>query len=141
MIITMIAFTGCDEGGIQFKPRYNPTTYQQTSTTTTTKTGVLDQHGEFPFTIEFTSDNTEQKIPKGTKIHGKNIINKNPQFISIDSPNMSEMMKETVLKSMSSVTEQIDFPSKKLKKGDSFTQETPFTYPCSQQHNEYGDVL
>lgn len=169
LIVQIFILTGCDEGGITFKPKYNPnTTYQQVNTTITdmtllyegnedfllsldkrgmdnpmkssqtisstaiTTTGEMDQHGEFPFTIEFTTDNLEQKIPKGTKILGKNIINKPPKFIAIESPNMSETMKETLLNSMTTVTEQVNFPDKKIKKGESFTQEIPLSIPVDK---------
>ncbi len=118
------------ENGIQ-----NPTIAKTISNSESVfKAGKLKSDGTFPITIEFLkSANAENKpiIPNGTLIYGTGTVSKMPQLDSIVSKDMDNAFKESLLNTVQSTFSQLDLPQKKLKIGESFSQETPFTIPIA----------
>lgn len=119
-----------EENGVQ-----NPTITKTVSNLESVfKAGKLKSDGTFPITIEFLkSVNAENQIliPNGTLIYGKGTVSKMPQLDSIVSKDMEETFKANILQTVQSTFSQLDLPEKKLKIGESFSQETPFTIPIA----------
>lgn len=98
------------------------------------KSGKLQGDGSFPVSIEFLSSiNSENKtvIPNGTLIYGKGTISKMPILDSIVSKDLDENFKKNLLQTVQSTFSQLDLPEKKIKIGESFSQETPFIIPIA----------
>ena len=116
------------EKGIQ-----NPTVTNSTSTIKSAfKTGKLNNKNFFPLTMEFlnTTNNDGKKIiPDGTIIYGHGTIDNMPKLDSIVSPDLNNDFKKELLQTMQSTFSQISFPDRKLKIGESFSQETPLSLP------------
>lgn len=98
------------------------------------KTGKLSNAKNFPITMEFintTSNDGKKSIPDGTLIYGVGTIDDLPRLDSIDSKNLDENYKKTLLQTLQSTFSQLSFPEKKMKIGDSFSQKTPLTMPIA----------
>lgn len=98
------------------------------------KTGKTAKDGYFPVTIKFLkSTNSDNKtiIPDGTLIYGKASDSTMPTLDSIVSKDLDAAFKSTLLQTMQSMFAQIALPEKKLKIGESFTQENPLSIPIA----------
>lgn len=109
-----------------------------TNTSTTSemdfKTGKLDSHKYFPLTMEFvktTNSNGKKIIPDGTMIYGHGTLENMPELDSIVSEGLDNEFKKGLLHTLKSTFSQISFPIKKLKVGDSFSQESPLSIPVA----------
>jgi hypothetical protein len=98
------------------------------------KTGKLSNKNSFPITMELinTTSNDEKKpMPDGTIIYGTGTIDDLPKLDSIVSKNIDENYKKALLQTLQSTFSQMSFPIKKLKIGDSFSQESPLSIPIA----------
>lgn len=96
------------------------------------KTGKTDVNGSFPVIIEYLKSldsNGKTIIPNGTLIYGKGSTSSLPQLDSIVSKNMDETLKKSVFQIVQSSFAQLALPEKKLKVGESFSQENPLSLP------------
>ena len=96
------------------------------------RTGKLLKTNSFPITMEFvnmTNSEGKKPIPDGTIIYGKGTIDDLPKLDSIVSKNMDEDYKKILLQTLQNTLSQLNFPVKKMKIGDSFSQETPLSIP------------
>lgn len=107
----------------------NPTVTKDTSLLKSiSRTGKLIGN-EFPMDIEILQS-SNQKLANGTKFYGKSIAH----IIKIDSiasPTMTEDKKRTLLPIMQSMLNQIKYPNKKIKVGESFEQKNPISMPIA----------
>ncbi|MDH2205485.1 MULTISPECIES: hypothetical protein [Empedobacter] len=97
------------------------------------KTGNL-KNNEFPINIELLESNNSV-LTKGTKFSGK-YINQKIKIDSIFSSIMTKNQKEALMKMMESVFNQVEFPNKKVKVGESFNQETTMSIPIENVNLE-----
>lgn len=105
----------------------NPTITKDTSLLKSiSKTGRLDGNN-FPIDIELLESNNPILNP-GTKFYGKSIDGVT-KIDSIYSTTMTEEKKRTLLPAMESMMNQIKYPNKKMKVGESFEQNNPMTMP------------
>lgn len=98
------------------------------------KTGKAIADGSFPLTIEFLSTkNSENKtiIPNGTIMYGKSSALGMPKLDSIVAKGLDEAVKNSLLQTVQSTFSQLELPEKKMKVGESFSQETPFKIPVA----------
>jgi hypothetical protein len=113
----------------------NPTiTTNTTITESILRTGKLQKDGNFPLTIEFTkSTSSDQKviIPNGTFIYGKASVSSMPKLDSIVSKDLDATFKTNLLQTIQSTFSQMALPEKKMKIGESFSQETPLKIPVA----------
>lgn len=111
----------------------NPTITKNTSLVESVlKTGKTNAEGNFPVVIEYlktldTNGNTI--IPKGTLIYGKGSVSGLPKLDSIVAKDMDETFKNSIFQTVQSSFAQIALPEKKLKIGESFSQESPINIP------------
>lgn len=101
---------------------------------TLSKTGTSDKNGTFPITIEYLKShdaNGKTIIPDGTLLFGKATFSTMPQMDSIVSKDMEESFKNVIFQTVQSTFSQLVMPQKKLKIGESFTQENPLTLPIA----------
>lgn len=101
---------------------------------TVSKTGKSDKSGNFPITIEYLKSvdlDGKTIIPNGTLIYGKASLSTMPEIDSIVSKDMEEDFKNTVFQMVKNTFSQLALPHKKLKIGESFTQESPLTLPIA----------
>lgn len=101
---------------------------------TLSKTGKIDKNGNFPITIEYLNSidaNGKTIIPNGTLLYGKTSLSNMPEMDSIVSKGMEENFKNVIFQTVKSTFSQLVMPQKKLKKGESFTQESPLTIPIA----------
>lgn len=101
---------------------------------TLSKTGKSDKSGNFPITIEYLKSidvNGKTIIPNGTLLYGKTSSSSMPQMDSIVSKDMEESFKNVVFQTVQSTFSQLVMPQKKLKIGESFTQENPLVLPIA----------
>lgn len=101
---------------------------------TLSKTGKTDKNGNFPITIEYLKSidaNGKTIIPNGTLLYGKTSLSNMPQMDSIVSKGMEESFKNVIFQTVKSTFSQLVMPQKKLKIGESFTQESPLTLPIA----------
>lgn len=131
----IITYSGSKEflQKIKDKNIQNPTvTNSSTIIKTEFKTGKLNIKNSFPITMKFLNlTNSEGKkiIPDGTIIYGQGTIDDMPKLDSIVSEGMNNEFKKGLLETMQSTFSQITFPNRKLKIGESFSQETPLSLP------------
>jgi hypothetical protein len=131
----IITYSGSKEflQKIKDKNIQNPTvTNSSTIIKTEFKTGKLNIKNNFPITMKFLNlTNSEGKkiIPDGTIIYGQGTIDDMPKLDSIVSEGMNNEFKKGLLETMQSTFSQITFPNRKLKIGESFSQETPLSLP------------
>jgi hypothetical protein len=130
-----ITYSGSNEilQKIKDKGIQNPTTTNSSSTIKSDfKTGKLNNKNFFPLTMEFLNtinSDGKQIIPNGTIIYGHGTVDNMPKLDSIVSKDLDNKFKKELLQSMQSAFSQISFPVKKLKIGESFSQETPLSMP------------
>jgi hypothetical protein len=97
------------------------------------KTGKVTDENGFPLTITImsTSDNKGQYvIPTGTMIYGNGTIGSNePALDSVVADELSDEAKDFLLQSLQKSMTQFLFLEKKLKIGESFSIESPFSIP------------
>jgi hypothetical protein len=107
----------------------NPTITKDTSLLKSiSKTGELNGN-DFPIDIEVL-ESTNPTFSKGTKLFGKSIDGKT-KIDSISSSTMTEEKKKTLLPSMESMMNQIKYPNRKIKVGESFEQKNPMSMPIA----------
>ena len=107
----------------------NPTITKDTSLLkSVSKTGKL-KGKEFPIAIELLESNNPTLV-SGTKFFGKSIDGKT-KIDSIFSSTMTEEKKKTLLPSMESMMNQIKYPNRKIKIGESFEQKNPMSMPIA----------
>lgn len=105
----------------------NPTIIKDTSLLrSVSKTGSL-KGNEFPINIELL-DSNNPSLKSGTKFYGKSVDGKT-KIDSISSSTMSEETKGIVLPAMESMMNQIKYPDRKIKVGESFEQKNPMSLP------------
>jgi LEA14-like dessication related protein len=98
------------------------------------KTGKLSNNTNFPLTIEFlktTNSDNKIQIPDGTIIYGKGTLNNLPTLDSISSKGLSDELKKTIMQTMQSFFTQLNIPERKVKVGDVFDLDTPFSIPIA----------
>ncbi|WPO77116.1 hypothetical protein [Flavobacterium sp. KACC 22761] len=101
---------------------------------TVSKTGKMGTDGNFPITIEYlksTDANGKSIIPSGTLLYGKSSLNTMPKMDSIVAEGMEENLKNTIFQMVQSTFSQILLPQKKLKIGESFSQDNPLVIPIA----------
>lgn len=109
----------------------NPTvTHTNFTTEMDFKTGKLNAQKKFPLRIKVLKTNNKA-LPEGTTIYGQGTIENMPELDSIVSEGLDEEFKKGLLNTLQSTFSQISFPTKKLKIGESFTQESPLSIPIS----------
>ena len=107
----------------------NPTITKDTSLLKSiSKTGKLNGN-EFPIDITLLKSNNPTLV-SGTKFFGKSIDGKT-KIDSISSSTMSEEKKKTLLPAMESIMNQIKYPNRKIKVGESFEQKNPLSMPIA----------
>lgn len=113
----------------------NPTKIKTTfNVETLSKTGKTDKDGNFPITIEYVNaDDGKGKviIPSGTLLYGKASVTNMPALDSIVSKDMEESFKNSIFQTVQSTFKQLALPQKKLKIGESFSQESPLSIPVA----------
>lgn len=113
----------------------NPTVTDRISTTeSVVKTGKVTDGDQYPLTIEFvksTSSDGKNIIPNGTVIYGRGTTRAMPTLDSIASSGLTDDYKKTLLQMMRSTFSQLSFPEKKVKVGESFSIESPLTFPVA----------
>lgn len=118
------------ENGVQ-----NPTITENTTVAESIlKTGKLEKDGNFPVTIEFiktTSSDQKIIIPNGTIIYGKASASSMPKLDSIVSKDLDKTFKNSILQTLQSTFSQLALPEKKIKIGESFSQESPLKIPVA----------
>lgn len=110
------------------------TTANTTVTESILKTGKLEKDGNFPVIIEFIkSTSSDQKviIPNGTLIYGKASTASMPKLDSIVSKDLDATFKNSLLQTLQSTFSQLALPEKKMKIGESFSQENPLKIPVA----------
>lgn len=107
----------------------NPTITKDTSfLKSISKTGSLNGN-EFPIEIELLGS-TNPTLVIGTKFFGKSIEEKT-KIDSISSSTMTEAKKKTLIPVMESIMNQIEYPNRKIKVGESFEQKNPMSIPIA----------
>ena|SRR5699024_7682456 len=107
----------------------NPTITKDTSLLKSiSKTGKLNGN-LFPIDIELLESNNPTLV-SGTKFFGKSIDGK-IKLDSIYSPTMTEEKKRILLPAMESIIDQVKYPDKKIKVGESFEQKNPMSIPIA----------
>lgn len=130
-----VSYSGDDAFMDRLKERgtENPEITKRSShSETSLTTGSESSKGKFPLTIEYiNSDRGDGKevLPNGTKIFGTDSIGQRPVLDSITATEMSETTKQSLLRSIESSFNQIDFPEKKLKRGDTFVKLDSLSVP------------
>ena len=92
------------------------------------KTGELNGN-EFPIDIELLKSNNPTLVT-GTRFFGKSIDGK-MKIDSISIATMSEENKKNLLFTMESMMNQIKYPNRKIKVGESFEQKNPMALPIA----------
>ncbi|MBP4137548.1 hypothetical protein [Flavobacterium geliluteum] len=101
---------------------------------TVAKTGKMGKDGNFPITIEYlqSSDiNGKNIIPNGTLLFGNATLSSMPKLDSIVAKGMEENLKNSIFQMVQSTFNQLAMPEKKLKAGESFSQESPLAIPLA----------
>jgi hypothetical protein len=107
----------------------NPTITKDTSLLkSVSKTGSL-KGNEFPIYIELLESNNPS-LKSGSKFFGKSVDGKT-KIDSISSSTMTEEKKRTLLPAMESMMNQIKYPNRKIKVGESFEQKSPMSIPIA----------
>ncbi|MDX6181935.1 hypothetical protein SGQ44_14695 [Flavobacterium sp. Fl-77] len=101
---------------------------------TVAKTGKMGKDGNFPITIEYLqSSDIDGKniIPNGTLLFGNATLSSMPKLDSIAAKGMEENLKNSIFQMVQSTFNQLAMPEKKLKAGESFSQESPLAIPLA----------
>jgi hypothetical protein len=134
---TNIKYSGSEDflNKLKDKGLQNPMiTSTQSKIETILKTGEETTKKTFPLTIEFTkTESSDGKIiiPDGTIIYGNGSNGNMPTLDSIVSKELDENFKISLLQTIQSTLNQLSFPEKKVKIGDSFIRESPLSIPIS----------
>lgn len=132
---TVIKYMGPGKALKKLKERglQNPTTSNKKSQTEwVLKTGKLMDKTDFPVTVEYviTVSNDGQKgTPVKANLSGKFLSDHLPVFNSIVSDGLDEKQKMALLQSLQNTFTQLSFPEKKVKIGEQFTIENPYSLP------------
>ncbi len=133
---TEVTYYGTDDflQNLKDKGIKNPTiTNTQTEIQTLSKTGK-QVNGKFPLTIEFiksTNSDGKKIIPDGTVIYGHGANDSLPVLDSIVASDMKEDFKKMLLESMKSTFSQLSISERRVKIGESYTDEKPLTIPIA----------
>lgn len=118
----------------------NPTlTNKNSSTETIIKTGKRNDGNNFPVTLEYiktTGNDGKTAIPDGTTFKGICIGTNMPRFNSVESAELMETSKPTVLQTVQNTFSQLSFPIKELKIGEQFSVEYPLDIPMERSKIE-----
>lgn len=107
----------------------NPTiTFDTSLLKSVSKTGELKEN-EFSIDIELLESNNPT-LTSGTKFFGKS-VNGKTKIDSIYSLTMTEEKKRTLIPAMESMMNQIKYPNRKIKVGESFEQNNPMSMPIA----------
>lgn len=101
---------------------------------TVSETGKMDKEGNFPITITYIKSETNEGktiIPNGTMLYGKVSLSTMPKLDSISAKGLDETLKNSIFEIVKSTFSQVSIPIKKIKVGDSFSQDTPLTIPMA----------
>lgn len=134
---TNIKYSGSEDFLKKLKDKgiQNPMiTSTQSKIETIFKTGKETTKKTFPITIEFTKTKSSDGkiiIPDGTIIYGNGSNGNMPTLDSIVSKELDENFKKSLLQTIQSTLNQLSFPEKKIKIGDSFVRESPLSIPIS----------
>ncbi|KAF2512745.1 hypothetical protein EYY60_06455 [Flavobacterium zhairuonense] len=132
-----IAYSGSEKflEVLQKNGTENPTKIKNTfNVETVSKTGKTGPDGNFPITIEYLKSydaNGKTIIPSGTLLYGKASLTTMPKMDSIVAKGMEENLKNTVFQMVQSTFSQLLLPQKKLKIGESFSQDNPLVIPIA----------
>ena len=99
---------------------------------TVSKTGKIGKDGSFPITIEYLKafdKDGKTIIPSGTLLFGNATLSSMPKLDSIVGAGMEENFKKSIFQMVQSTFNQVAMPEKKLKAGESFSQESPLKLP------------
>ena len=91
-------------------------------------TGELNKN-VFPFDMEVL-ESSNPTLSKGTKFFGKT-INGKTKVDSISSSTITEEKKKALLPVMESMMNQIKYPNRKIKVGESFEKKNPISMPIA----------
>lgn len=136
-------FSGTEEvlQKLREKKIQNPETAHSISKTEIVyKTGRMGDDSKFPITIEFvetTSSDGKKVYPDGTIIYGHCSAEKMPQLDSILSEGMDVEMKKKIILMVQNNLLQLELPEKRLKMGESFSIESPFSFPVAGMNLEF----
>lgn len=112
----------------------NPTVTKETSLLKNSfKTGSLVGN-TFPITIDLLESNNPV-LTKGTKFFGNSVADK-IKIDSISSNSITKDQKAMLISVMESILNQIEYPDKKLKVGEGFTQSIPMNIPIANVNLE-----
>lgn len=96
-------------------------------------TGKLNENNVFPIQttyIKTPSFNGVKSIPDGTAIYGEAEQGKAPFYDSVYSEKeIPEAVKKSLIETVQATAKQLELPSRKIKKGESFVHTTPFVLP------------
>jgi hypothetical protein len=107
----------------------NPTISKDTTfLRSISKTGAF-YGNQFPLNIEVL-ESSNKSLGKGMKMHG-NYINEAIKIDSISNSSISDKSKTELLISMESMMNQIKYPERKIKIGESFAQKSPMSLPIA----------
>ena len=107
----------------------NPTITKDTTVLrSVSKTGELNGN-QFPLNIEVL-ESSNKSLGKGMRMHG-NYVNESIKIDSISNSSMSDKSKMELLTSMETMMNQIKYPNRKIKVGESFEQKNPMSMPIS----------
>jgi hypothetical protein len=104
------------------------------------KTGELKDN-KFSFSCEFTDFPNKDVIPDGTTIYGYVEKGNKPVFDSIYSPKMLKLTKDMLFNSLKDIINQLTFPEKKMKIGESFVREMPLKIPIADKTLNMGNTI
>lgn len=128
-----IKYSGSDKflNDLKEKGVQNPTVTNQKSTMeSVTRTEKMTEE-KIPMTMEFVKT-SNANLPDGTIIYGYCIPNRSmPVLDSVVSEAMDKESKQMLLNGLQSTFEQFSLPNKRLKVGDSFSQDSPLSIPIA----------
>ena len=129
-----ILYSGSEEFLNSLKERgtQNPTISKDSSIMESLTVTDKETKGRIPLTMEFVKTGSES-LPDRTVLHGYCLPNKGgmPVLDSIVSEGMDYKSRQMLLNSLQSTFKQFDLPRKKLKVGESFSQELPLSIPVA----------
>ena len=132
---TVIKYMGPGKALKKLKERglQNPTISNKKSQTQwVLKTGKLMGETDFPVTVEYVitvSNDGKKGTPVKANLSGKFLSDHLPVFNSIVSDGLDEKQKMALLQSLQNTFTQLSFPEKKVKIGEQFTIENPYSLP------------
>ncbi|GHA51863.1 hypothetical protein GCM10007103_35380 [Salinimicrobium marinum] len=105
----------------------NPTSTKDTTILKSISKTGRSNGNEFPIKIELL-ESTNPTLISGTKFFGKSIAGMT-KIDSISSFVMTKEKKEVLIPAMESLMNQIKYPNRKIKVGESFEQKNPMSMP------------